>query len=650
MYKIIKEHIYIEYYFPFDFEINILLFKSVNDADPITLKFDKDENFLFKIHIPLEYINHLYKIKIFYLKENKKNLCIINDPYTLSTTFSLDYLNPRFSKFYLDKYDWEDDSYINIEKKDLIIYETHIRDITAHFSSKSNELGTYKGFLDYNAIGGINHIKSLGVNAIEFLPIFDFSYIELPYLKEYNGKVNYWNPYETNHWGYMTSNFFSLTSLYSKPKDKLKPLEWVGLESSYITDFKKIVKFLHKEGIAVILDVVYNHYSEYECFNLKQLDQKDIFRQNIFGEFTNESYCGNDLNTSHPFIRHIIIQSLIYWVKEFHIDGFRFDLGNLIDKETLSLIKDELIKINPNVILIAEPWGGGYEPEKFSSLGYASWNDQLRNGIKGENPHNGLGWIFGSYYAGNNIDSIKNYIMGTLQNYENGLFESSEHSVNYLESHDGYTLSDFIRIANKTINYPINENDILTYSKLTIKELKYNKLAALFLFISNGILMLHEGQEFARSKVIHNVPLPCDENFGHLDHNTYNKDNETNYINYNLAEVNIDLLNYYKGLIHFRKNHKAFSYAKPENYIFTESIYSPFIISCELTFQNQTYFFVLNADQVLKAHIELPRGKWEILIDDKNSFMNSVNLIEAEISVPPISGIVLIKSERTTNL
>lgn len=643
MYKIEKEHIYVEYFFPFDFEIHILLYKSINDADPITLKFENVENFLYKIEIPLKYINHLYKIKIFYLKENKKNFCIINDPFAIATTFSIDYLNPRFSKFISDDFDWENDSYIKLNTRDLIIYETHIRDVTAHPSALTNEPGTYKGFIDKDAKGGINYIKSLGVNAVEFLPIFDFSYTELPYLREYNGKVNYWNPYETNHWGYMTSNFFSLTSLYTYPKDKIKPLEWIGLESSHIIDFKNIVKRLHQEGIAVILDVVYNHYSEYECFNLKQLDQKEIFRQNIFGEYTNESYCGNDLNTSHPFIQHIIIQSLIYWTINFHIDGFRFDLGNLIDTETLALIKKELIKINPNVILLAEPWGGGYEPEKFSALGYSSWNDQLRNGIKGENPENGLGWIFGNYYAGNNINSIKNYIMGTLKQFDNGLFESSEHSLNYLESHDGYTLSDFIRIAKKTIDYPINENEIASVTKLSSKETRYNKFAALILFISNGVIMIHAGQEFARSKVIHKVLLPALEKFGHLDHNSYNKDNSTNYINYEIAEVNQDLLDYYKGLIDFRKNNPAFSAAKPENYNFIESIYSSFIISCQLSFNNQTYFFVLNADQVLTAYIDLPEGNWEILIDSNFSKFKSSIIVNGQVKVAAISGLVLIK-------
>ena len=107
--------------------------------------------------------------------------------------------------------------------------------------------------------------------------------------------------------------------------------------------------------------------------------------------------------------------------------------------------------INPNVVFIAEPWGGGYDPAGFSLRGWGSWNDQFRNGIKGENPAKALGWIFGHWYAHNNTERIKSYVNGTLTKDEHGLFQKKEHSVNYLESHDGYTLGDFIRIGSKEV-------------------------------------------------------------------------------------------------------------------------------------------------------------------------------------------------------
>ena len=123
---------------------------------------------------------------------------------------------------------------------------------------------------------------------------------------------------------------------------------------------------------------------------------------------------GNDLKTERPMVSRMIIESILYWMKEYHIDGFRFDLGKLIDWETIEDIIHEAKKVNPDVVFVCEPWGGGYDPAGFSLRGWGSWNDQIRNGIKGENPFNGLGWIFGEWYGNNDPNRIKSYVNGTL--------------------------------------------------------------------------------------------------------------------------------------------------------------------------------------------------------------------------------------------
>ena len=181
-----------------------------------------------------------------------------------------------------------------------------------------------------------------------------------------------------------------------------------------VNDFKDVIKSFHKEGIAVIMDVVYNHISQYQLGSLKEIDKKYYFRFDDKGNYKSESGTGNDLKTESPMVRKMIIDSILYWMKEYHVDGFRFDLGKLIDWETVEEIIREAKKINPYVIIVCEPWGGGYDPEGFSLRGWGSWNDQFRNGVKGENPVNGLGWIFGHWYGDNNPDRIKNYINGTL--------------------------------------------------------------------------------------------------------------------------------------------------------------------------------------------------------------------------------------------
>ncbi len=391
-------------------------------------------------------------------------LCV--DPYAKAVATFNTYYSPRKSIVVKENdYDWQGDEWIKRDWRDLIIYEMHIRDITAHPSSGAKFPGTYKGLTEKKITGGINYIKSLGVNTVELLPAQEFANIEIPYKDSLNGKYNHWNPYERNHWGYMTAAFFAPDGYYSD--GKLEKNKWEGASGKQVNEFKEMVKAFHNEGIGVMMDVVYNHLSEYEIGNLKEIDKEYYFRLDENGNCIAQSGCGNDLKTERPMMRRLIIESILYWMKEYHIDGFRFDLGKLIDWETIEEIIREAQKINPNVVFVCEPWGGGYDPMGFSLRGWGSWNDQIRNGIKGENPKDGPGWIFGKWYGNNNPDRIKSYVNGTLVKDKNGLFQKKEHSVNYLECHDGLTLGDFIRIGTREVDPEKIINDVDKNAKLT---------------------------------------------------------------------------------------------------------------------------------------------------------------------------------------
>jgi pullulanase/glycogen debranching enzyme len=391
------------------------------------------------------------------------------------------------------------------------------------------------------------------------------------------------------------------------------------------------------------MDVVYNHLSEYEIGNLKQIDKEYYFRLDESGNFIAKSYCGNDLKTERPMMRRLIIDSIIYWMKEYHIDGFRFDLGKLLDWKTVEEIIKKAKDVNPNVVIVCEPWGGGYDPTGFSKRGWGAWNDQIRNGIKGENPENGLGWIFGQWYDNNNIKRIKSYVNGTLTKDKLGLFLKKEHSVNYLESHDGYTLGDFIRIGTREVNPEKRIKDANKFVKLTPRQMKLNKLAALFLFTSQGITMIHSGQEFARTKVI---PLDIkvdDPNKGHIDHNSYDKDNETNYINYKHAEINKELLNYYKRLIELRNKFDAFRRADYNEVKFYEDKKNEFALAYLLKHDEQTFFVGFNSNPEIKSEFSLPEGEWSEIVDGNNfNLSNNIKMMDY-IMLPPISGKVLLK-------
>jgi len=564
--------------------------------------------------------------------KNAGFLCI--DPYAKAVASCNTYLTPRKSIVIAPStYNWEGDQWIRRNWEDAVIYEMHIKDQTAHPSSGAKAKGAYKGLTEKGIKGGIDYIKSLGINTVELLPAQEFANVEIPYKDSLSGYFNIWNPYERNHWGYMTAAFFAPEEYYSFSSKEIELKKWEGTDARQINDFKDMVKAFHKEGIAVFMDVVYNHISEFEIGNLKEIDKEYYFRLNDKGNFISESGCGNDFKTERPMARRLIIESVLYWMKEYHIDGFRFDLAKMIDWETVEQIIREAQKINPDVVIIAEPWGGGYDPAGFSLRGWGAWNDQIRNGIKGQNPFNGLGWIFGNWYDVNNLERIKSFVSGTLAKDKNGVFQKPEHSVNYLESHDDNTFGDFVRFATREVDANAIINDVDKNAIVTPQQMKYNKLGAAFLFTARGMVMIHAGQEFARSKVItFNSPVN-DTNKGRIDHNSYNKDNETNYINYNHAEINRELVNYYKGLAELRIKFEAFRRAEEKDIAFMDTPGNEFGLAYTLNYKNDSFFVAFNADKSKTLSLQLPEGNWDVIVDKNKAGIEPLRTISGNIEI-----------------
>jgi len=624
-------------------KVTLVTFEKPEQSYGKKHKMVRDSNGVWEAVLDGEQYGLFYGFKIHHSEAPGIEDIICIDPYAKAVTTFNNYFNPRRAIVVKEgEYDWEGDEWIQMDWRDLIIYEMHIRDMTEHSSSGVNERGTYKGLTEKGKLGGLDYIKNLGVNAVELLPIQEFANIEIPFKDSLNGKINTWNPYERNHWGYMTAAFFAPEAYYSEKIRHIEWEHWSGKDAKAVTDFKDMVKAFHKEGIAVIMDVVYNHISEYEVGNFKQIDKEYYFRLDENNDYIAQSYCGNDFKTERPMARRLIVESVLYWMNEYHVDGFRFDLGKLIDWETMEEIIYEAKKINPSVIFVCEPWGGGYDPAGFSARGWASWNDQVRNGIKGENPFDGHGWIFGNWYGNNNRGRIESYVKGTLTKDKFGLFRESYHSVNYLESHDGYTLGDFIRLGlGDVMKKKIIEN-VDEHIKLLPMQLKLNKLAALFLFTSRGITMIHSGQEFARSKVIPSDIKAPDEHKGMIDHNSYDKDNETNYINYNHAKINEELLSYYKGLIQFRKKYDAFRKADYDDVSFIKIENNPFALGYQVKFKNDIFLVLLNANPKVKEEFILPEGEWNILVNPAVAGIESMGTVKKQLVIEPSSGYILI--------
>lgn len=610
------------------------------DADHVDLElyesYEKENPFVFKmlslgdgdwgLVIQQDLLDWYYGYRA--TKHAKRDKYLIADPYSKYLTTTNNHLQYPKTKIIKQDFDWKGDTFvIPGDIRDLVIYETHLKDFVGETKPHTN---IYQAFCEK----ALPYLKKLGVNAIEFLPLQKFAYHEPPFQSE----INSWNPFEVNYWGYMTTGYFAPETIYSTDGSTIYG-EISGRSGSAINEFKEMVRTCHDQGFTVIMDVVYNHISNYDLNPLRLISEDYYLRKNDDGSLRSDSGCGNDFKTENEKARRLIIDSILYWMQEYHIDGFRFDLAQLIDKETFIQLRKEAMMINPKVILIAEPWGGGYDPAGFSNIEYLGWNDQIRNGVKGSKPDLDRGFIFGEWHHGNSRFSLENYLKGSLQGHANGLFKQAFHSINYLESHDGYTLGDFIRYG--TGDLPMGRRlKPENFEKLTPQQMSIAKLAALFLMVSQGIPMIHAGQEFARAKW--NPPLDMIEDpfSEQLSHDSYNRDNATNYIQWQQKELNESLWKYYKALIQIRKDYPCLRLSKSESFSF-HPVGNDLVIVCSISgyISADPYdlLLVMNANQH-ELRVTLPDSDWEEILNPIRVSPDGNGFVRGELFLAPTSG------------
>jgi pullulanase/glycogen debranching enzyme len=300
--------------------------------------------------------------------------------------------------------------------------------------------------------------------------------------------------------------------------------------------------------------------------------------------------------------------------------------------------------VNPNVILIAEPWGGHYRPHEFSEHGWASWNDKFRNGIKGHDPTQHNGFIFSSWIEGCSVFSLHNWLNGTHISGADGLFQDNRHAVNYLESHDGYTLGDYIRLVFRPelrSFFRYTDDEILP---LRNEEMKIAKLAALALFTTPGIPMIHQGQEFANSKICRSFTFE-DEGGVFLDHNSYEKDDPTNWLDFTRIQFNLSLYRFYKGLIEIRHHSPALRKADEKHAHFAHSIDPLHVVKYVHGGIHDLFDYVigLNASTSNTMTVHLPGGIWELLSDGEIATIHALDFKQRVIEVSPKQGVLLRK-------
>jgi isoamylase len=435
-----------------------------------------------------------------------------------------------------ETFDWEDDKPPNIPQEDLIIYEMHLHGFTKHSSSQVKNPGSYKGVIEK-----IPYLKDLGVNAVELLPIYEFNECEYGRINPITKKPL------CNYWGYSTANFFSPMQRYAS----------TNMPEAPIKEFKQLVKELHKNGIEVILDVVYNHTAEGNekgpSFSFKCLGHSIYYTLDSEGHYTNFSGCGNTFNCNHPIVREFIQDSLRYWVTEMHVDGFRFDLASILARGPRGqpMMHPPLVEaishdpVLSHVKLIAEPWdaGGLYQVGSFHHMGDGRWSE----------------------WNGRYRDALRRFIrgVGTKQEFATNICGSQDlyHrytpslSINFITAHDGFTLMDLVsytrkhNISNGEDNRDgTNDNEswncgiegptlVKPVAALRARQIRNFHLA---LMISRGVPMLLMGDEYHHTR--------------HGNNNTWCQENELNWFLWDQLEKYKDFHRFYRGLIHFRKN------------------------------------------------------------------------------------------------
>ncbi len=448
-----------------------------------------------------------------------------------------------------EDFDWQGDKPLNYPLRKSILYETHLKGFTQSETSGVKNKGSYKGLIEK-----IPYFKDLGVTSIELLPLQEFDEYENTNINPKTGKPL------TNYWGYSTMSFFAPKASYAVDK---KPGQCVN-------EFKEMVREMHKNGLEVILDIVFNHTAEGNekgpTINFRGLDNSIyyILEDDDKSFYKNYSGCGNTLNCNHPVVRTFIMDCLRYWVCEMHVDGFRFDLGSILGRDQngdlmenppmLERIAEEPILRNTKII--AEAWdaGGAYQVGWFPGGRWAEWNDRFRDDIR-------------KFWRGDNqcVNGAATRLSGSSDLYlRDG--RKPFHSINFLTSHDGFTLNDLVSYNTKHNEENGEENRDGSDNNLSFNygyeghtsnksieqhRIKQIKNFLLTLFLSQGTPMLLAGDEFRNTQNGNN--------------NSYCQDNETAWLDWSLKDTYSEVFLFARKAISFRLHHQAF--CRPEFFL-----------------------------------------------------------------------------------
>ena len=514
---------------------------------------------------------------------------------------------------------WAEDCSPTIAPHERVIYEMHYRDMTAHASAGSSHPGKYLGMAEHGTRSeeglatGIDHLREMGVTHVHLLPTADFGSIDESY------------PSDQYNWGYEPKNYNAPEGTYStNPADA----------EARIRELKTLVQALHKAGMCVVLDVVYNHTTSTENCGFELTVPGYFYRMREDGTFADGSGCGNETASEKPMMRKYMVESLEYWVKEYHIDGFRFDLMAIHDIETMNLIRERLTALNPNILLYGEGWAAAqpfYDEDKlafkrytYRMEGIAAFSDDIRNALRGT-----LGLEKGGFIHGveGNKEALKFGLAGGVEHPEVAHSEAawcaapSQH-ISYVTCHDDHNLRD--RLTH--LSPDADEQELL----------KMDRLAQFGVFCSQGIPFIFAGEEMFRSKL--------------GEKNTYNMPDKYNAIDWALKSQYSSLVEFYKGLIAMRKAHPAFALPTAEavrehlRFIDNDNEAAVGLLLDELEgIDSAKRIVVLMNGSRETVEFDIPEGEYKWICDGESIVPQGMGtlLCNGKLSVSPITGIVL---------
>ncbi len=502
---------------------------------------------------------------------------------------------------------------------DAVIYEVHVRDATIHASAGATHAGKFLGLAERGLrtpkglAAGLDHLRELGVTHIHLLPMFDYASVDetKPAKKQYN-------------WGY-------------------DPLNYNTPEGSYATDatdgavrileFKELVQALHRAGLRVVMDVVYNHtYQGGESW-FHRLVPGYYHRQDAQGGFSNGSGCGNEVASDRSMVRRYMVDSLVYWAREYHVDGFRFDLMGLHDLDTMKAIRAALDRVDRSILLYGEGWTGGDSPLPYERRAMktnvakldrvAAFSDNVRDAIKGTvMDHAAGGFVQGAPGCEN---AIKFGVVAATRHRQvaypagdawRGPWAGEPwRCVTYNSCHDNHALWDKLALAAK--------------DEPEATRLRMNRLAAAIVLTSQGISFLHAGEEFARTKK--------------GVENSYNKPDAINAIDWRRKDKHADLAAYYRGLIALRRATPEFrlpSAAEIRKRLAFLPVAQPGVVAYVIAGVRQTVAVVYNANRV-PVRVALPVGAWSVVVEDTRAGTKSLRRVKGgEVEIAPVSAFV----------